>query len=278
MDNYKEFLLILSSAGIAGFIAIVFVIRWVLYYQGGLAWDGKLAEFNWHPLLNICGFIFLQGLAIIVYRLPWTWKYSKLTMKFVHATLNLVAFISAVVATVAVFDFHNDAGIPNMYSLHSWLGLAAVMLYGLQLVLGVGMYLMPFTPVSWRAAFMPIHTYSGLLLFGSVIAAALMGITEKLIFSLSTDPKYKDLPPQAIFVNTLGLLLVIFGALIFWIATRQSWKRPSEQFLHSLHSERGSEVDPKVGPVLSQLSDGAEGEEALGEVRRRSNKFDDQVN
>ena len=53
-----------------------------------------------------------------------------------------------------------------------------------QLVLGVGMYLIPVTPVSWRAAFMPIHVYSGLLLFVSIIAVALMGITEKLIFGL----------------------------------------------------------------------------------------------
>lgn len=53
-----------------------------------------------------------------------------------------------------------------------------------QLVLGVGMYLIPITPVSWRAAFMPLHVYSGLLLFASVIAVALMGITEKLIFGL----------------------------------------------------------------------------------------------
>lgn len=53
-----------------------------------------------------------------------------------------------------------------------------------QLVLGVGLYLIPFTPVCWRAACMPIHVYSGLLLFTSVIAVALMGITEKLIFGL----------------------------------------------------------------------------------------------
>lgn len=53
-------------------------------------------------------------------------------MKFIHAGLNIVAFICAIIAVVAVFDFHNTAKIPNMYSLHSWLGLAAVMLYLLQ--------------------------------------------------------------------------------------------------------------------------------------------------
>lgn len=53
-------------------------------------------------------------------------------MKFIHAGLNLLAFILAVISMVAVFDFHNAAKIPNMYSLHSWVGLAAVILYGLQ--------------------------------------------------------------------------------------------------------------------------------------------------
>lgn len=70
--------------------------------------------------------------AVIVYRLPWTWKCSKLMMKFIHAGLNLLALIFAVIALVAVFDFHNAAKIPNMYSLHSWLGLTVVILYCLQ--------------------------------------------------------------------------------------------------------------------------------------------------
>ncbi|XP_041857821.1 plasma membrane ascorbate-dependent reductase CYBRD1 [Melanotaenia boesemani] len=275
MENPKQFLFVLSAAGAVGFVSIIFVLRWVLHFKEGLAWDGGLAEFNWHPVLTVTGFIFLQGIAIIVYRLPWTWKCSKLMMKFIHAGLNLAAFIFAVIAMVAVFDFHNSAQIPNMYSLHSWLGLIAVILYSLQLVLGVGMYLIPVTPVSWRAAFMPIHVYSGLLLFASVIAVALMGITEKLIFGLS-NPKYKDSPPEGIFVNVLGVLLVIFGALILWIATRTSWKRPSEQTLRAPHSNGEGDDNTKVGPALSELADETDAE-AGGDVRRRNNKFDNQA-
>ncbi|KAG7227572.1 hypothetical protein INR49_005387 [Caranx melampygus] len=264
MESFRHFLVALSAAGVVGLVSVIFVLRWVLHFREGLAWDGGPAEFNWHPLLMVAGFIFLQGVAIIVYRLPWTWQWSKLTMKFIHAGLNLVAFIFAVVSLVAVFDFHNAAKIPNMYSLHSWLGLTAVILYCLQLVLGVGIYLIPVTPVSWRAAFMPLHVYSGLLLFASVTAVALMGITEKLIFGLS-NPKYKDSPPEAVFVNVLGVLLVIFAALILWIATRSSWKRPSDQTMHALHSNVGGEDNSKVGPALSQLSDGADAE-ASGDI------------
>ncbi|XP_070832219.1 plasma membrane ascorbate-dependent reductase CYBRD1 [Chaetodon trifascialis] len=276
MEGLKRFLVALCAAAAAGLVSITFVLIWVLHYKEGLAWDGGLAEFNWHPVLIVIGFIFLQGMAIIVYRLPWTWQCSKLMMKFIHAGLNVLAFILAVIAMVAVFDFHNAAKIPNMYSLHSWLGLTAVMLYCLQLVLGVGMYLIPITPVSWRAAFMPLHVYGGLLLFTSVIAVALMGITEKLIFGLS-NPKYKDSPPEAVFVNILGVLLVLFGALILWIATRTSWKRPSDQILHTLHTNGGGEDNTKVGPALCQPSDGNDAE-ACGDVRRRSTKLDDQAN
>lgn len=136
-------------------------------------------------------------------------------MKFIHAGLHILAFVLTVISMVAVFDFHNTAKIPNMYSLHSWVGLAALILYTLQVKIlpfhailcclflvqkqelhvffiffteqiffGVALYLLPFAPVSWRAAFMPVHIYSGLFIFASVIGVALMGITEKLIFGL----------------------------------------------------------------------------------------------
>lgn len=86
-----------------------------------------------------------------------------------------------------------------------------------------------------------------------------------------SNPKYKDSPPEAIFVNILGLILVVFGALILLIATRPSWKRPSEQLSHILHTSGGGE-DIRVGPALSQLSEGTDD----GEIRRRSNRLDDQ--
>lgn len=53
-------------------------------------------------------------------------------MKFIHAGLHTVAFVLAVISLVAVFDFHNYKSIPNMYSLHSWIGLMGVVFYTLQ--------------------------------------------------------------------------------------------------------------------------------------------------
>lgn len=277
MEDFRHFLVALSAAAAAGFVSVIFVLRWVLHYREGLAWDGGLAEFNWHPVLIVSGFIFLNGVAIIVFRLPWTWKCSKLIMKFIHAGLNLAAFICATISFVAVFDFHNAAKIPNMYSLHSWLGLAALTLFALQqIVISFIIYLMPFAPVSWRAAFMPVHVFIGRSLFGSTIAVALMGITEKLIFGLS-NPKYKDSPPEAVFVNVMGVLLVSYGVAILWISTRTSWKRPMDQVLNTLKTSAGGEDNTKVGPSLSQISDETEVDSHV-DMRRRGNKLEDQAN
>lgn len=93
-----------------------------------------------------------------------------------------------------------------------------------------------------------------------------------ILSMLRSDPKYKDSPPEAIFVNILGLILVVFGALILLIATRSSWKRPSEQLSHILHTSGGGEDNIRVGPAMSQLSEGTDD----GDIRRRSNRLDDQ--
>lgn len=63
MENLKTFLFSLCSAAAVGIVAVIFVLRWVLHYKEGLAWDGGLAEFNWHPVLMVTGFVFLQGMG-----------------------------------------------------------------------------------------------------------------------------------------------------------------------------------------------------------------------
>ncbi|XP_073401965.1 plasma membrane ascorbate-dependent reductase CYBRD1 isoform X1 [Dendrobates tinctorius] len=208
--------------------------------------------------------------AILVYRLPWTWKCSKLLMKCIHAGLHLTATVLVVVALVAVFDFHNAKNIPNMYSLHSWVGLTVVILFVLQLVVSIFVYLLPFTSVSLRAAFMPIHVYSGLLLFGGIIATSLMGITEKLIFSLK-DPPYSKLPPHGVFVNTLGLMIAVFGGLIIWITTRSGWKRPPEHVLKDQHPF-GSPADDAS---TTDYGKGKSDEDLNSEARKRNLKLDE---
>lgn len=68
----------------------------------------------------------------MVYRVPLTWIQDKLRWKIVHASLLLLALIFTIVGLCAVFDYHNANNIPNLYSLHSWVGILTSALFAAQ--------------------------------------------------------------------------------------------------------------------------------------------------
>ncbi|KFQ46724.1 Cytochrome b ascorbate-dependent protein 3, partial [Nestor notabilis] len=138
--------------GVLGFVCVAFVSAW---WRGGFAWDGSTQMFNWHPVLMVTGMVVLYGAASLVYRLPSSWSGPKLPWKVLHSSLALAAFILAVLGLVAVFRFHNDHGTPNMYSLHSWLGLATILLFSCQWLTGFSTFLLPWAPAWLRALYKP---------------------------------------------------------------------------------------------------------------------------
>jgi len=58
----------------------------------------------------------------------------KMRLKILHAVLQALALIISAVGLKAVFDSHNLAAEPhaNLYTLHSWIGLITIILFGIQ--------------------------------------------------------------------------------------------------------------------------------------------------
>ena len=197
-------------------MAVVLMGIWTGHHLGGFAWQKNPGlEFNWHPLLMTIGMIYLYGngnannhmvlsalkvcilctfSGLLMYRMFRNERKRKL--KLLHAGIMVAVFFLTVIALKAVFDSHNlkpcakpsEEGdycpIPNLYSLHSWMGLITVILFLLQWLAGLITFLFPGLASHLRSSYMPIHVFFGLMIFVSACATALLGITEKAIFKL----------------------------------------------------------------------------------------------
>uniref|UniRef100_A0AAV2MPV0 Lysosomal membrane ascorbate-dependent ferrireductase CYB561A3 n=1 Tax=Knipowitschia caucasica TaxID=637954 RepID=A0AAV2MPV0_KNICA len=215
-----------------GLLCVGLACVWSSRFRGGFGWDGSGLEFNWHPVLMTTGLVVVYGYASVLYRVPMTWGQSKLLWKLLHAVLMLVALLLSVVGLCAVFDFHNKNHIPNIYSLHSWVGLCAVLLFAVQWGAGFSLFLLPWSPLSWRKAFKPVHVWLGGSILGLSIAACISGINEKLFFVLkggNHSQPYSDLPSEAMLANSLGIVIVAFGLVVLYVLTNKRWQRPEAQ-------------------------------------------------
>ncbi|XP_019740410.1 transmembrane ascorbate-dependent reductase CYB561 [Hippocampus comes] len=218
----STFAWLVGGSQVLGVTSVVLTGVWMGHYHGGFAWDGTEQEFNLHPLCMILGLVFLQGDAILVYRVFR--NEAKKNVKVLHGIIHLLALIISIVGMVAVFDSHRAAKYPNMYSLHSWCGMATVVLFSLQWVMGLLFFLFPVASSWLRATYLPVHAFCGLGLLAMAVGTSLLGITEKLLFSIMSS--YSRFPPQGVLANVLGLLLVCFGVLLCYIITREEYRWP----------------------------------------------------
>ncbi|XP_026200100.1 cytochrome b ascorbate-dependent protein 3 isoform X2 [Anabas testudineus] len=216
-----------------GLACVACVCVWFSQWRGGFAWDGSPLQFNWHPVLMVTGLVVVYGIGAVLYRIPLTWGQNKLPWKLLHAALMLVALVLSIVGLCAVFDNHNHSNIPNLYSMHSWIGIAATALFATQWVFGVAGFLLPCSPISLRKLLKPVHVWFGGTILLLSIAACISGINEKLFFTLKgnatgTQP-YSKLPPEAVLGNSLGVLIVAFGLVVLKILSNPEWQRPDSR-------------------------------------------------
>lgn len=220
------FLFFLSQVFLFGSLGLV--LFWVFRYRGGIGWQEDVdREFNLHPLLMVGGFVFLLGEAILVYRGCRCCR--KIYNKLWHTILHLLVMPAAAIAVVAVFDSHGlkSPAIPDLYSLHSWMGLATLGLFGLQFVIGFFSFLVLLccekSTAGFRAALLPLHVHFGLVTFLLAVATCVTGLTEKAIFQLGKQ--YQQLPEEAIVINALGIVLLVTAVLVTYVVRNPTYQR-----------------------------------------------------
>ena len=93
-------------------------------------------------------------------------------------------------------------------------------------VLGFTSFLFPKLNENIRRWYLPHHKFGGLAIFVLCCSAALMGITEKAIFSMKE--KYPSLPSEGLLLNFFGLTIVTYGGLVVYLVTKYEYTRPQE--------------------------------------------------
>ncbi|XP_013391599.1 putative cytochrome b561 [Lingula anatina] len=229
-SSFIYFWLIFALSQALGVAFVVMLGVWLYKYQKGFAWtENPQVEFNYHPLFMVIGLVFLYGEGILVYRVFRNQR--KIYIKVVHASVQAIAVIFIIVGLKAVFDSHNlvQYKIANLYSIHSWLGLATIILFGLQYIFGFVAFMYPKLGQNGREMLMPLHRYWGVAVYGLAIATSLMGMVEKIIFSVED---YSKKGKEAVLVNFICLVMVSAGLCVVYLVCRPEYKRiplPEEQ-------------------------------------------------
>ncbi|XP_048325775.1 transmembrane ascorbate ferrireductase 1 [Ziziphus jujuba] len=190
---------------------LVLVLVWTLHFRGGFAWDAenKNLIFNLHPFLMLVGFIVIGGEAIISYKsLP----FRKDVNKLIHLVLHAIAIILGIVGIYTAFKYHNESGIANLYSLHSWLGIGIIVLYFIQWLYGFVVFFYPGGSGSLRGGSLPWHVVFGITVFALAVGNASLGLLEKLTFLESSGlAKYGS---EAFLVNFTAIVTILFGVFV----------------------------------------------------------------
>merc|ERR1712203_325995 len=223
IHNRWLFFICLAVIEAFGILAVILTIHWAINIKGGVTYVENMGiPFNWHPILMTISLIFLYGKGALIYRIiPPKSEGHKLKLKIAHAII-MIAFALMVIGLQAAFDSHNkpDPPKPNMYTLHSWVGLLAALLFGCQWGLGFAAFLFPKFSPEIRALLLPFHQYFGSSILALAVAAACMGHLEKMIWSNMAGYVAKDTEAQI--VNTTGLFLVLFAMGVTFLLSKFS--------------------------------------------------------
>lgn len=149
-------------------------------YLGGLNWDEKV--FNWHPVLMVTGMVFFLACSLVSYRVM---GFSKNVQKIVHGIMHTGAIICILTGLAAVvtshnYTNHNNKGTysPNLYSMHSLIGMSAIVLYLTNYILGILNFALPGSNMNIAKAFKPHHIFFGICTLFVGAMAIESGIAE----------------------------------------------------------------------------------------------------
>ncbi|XP_023756091.1 probable transmembrane ascorbate ferrireductase 4 [Lactuca sativa] len=230
----KPIFSLLLLARLSATLVAILLLSWALYFTTSFLphtlSQRDLIYSVLHPLLMVIGFILISGEAILVHRwLPG----SRKRKKRVHLWLQGVAFTSAIFGIWTKFQ-GREGVVANFYSLHSWMGLLCVSLFGVQWLMGFLTFWHRGEARMIRIQVLPWHVFIGLYTYGLAVVTAETGLLEKLTF-LQTNGVVLKHCNESLIVNGLGLgLAMLCGVVILTtVSSKQYQSIPKTKVMYS---------------------------------------------
>ncbi|CBI26790.3 unnamed protein product, partial [Vitis vinifera] len=123
----------------------------------------------------------------------------------VHLILHFIALVAGIFGVCMAFRYHHVESMPDMYTLHSWLGLCTICLFGLQWMFAFFSFWYPGVKKPRRRRLMPWHWFAGMVIFLMAILTAETGLVQR-----STYLRRQE----ALIVNFTGLLILLFATAV----------------------------------------------------------------
>ncbi|XP_042053528.1 probable transmembrane ascorbate ferrireductase 4 [Salvia splendens] len=219
---------VLFFARFSACLVALLVVIWALHFQDSFIPHSPIQEEHiyavMHPLLMVIGFILISGEAILVYKwLPG----SRNLKKLVHLCLQGVALACGIFGIWTKFQ-GQDGIVANFYSLHSWMGIVCMFLFGAQWLFGFMSFWHRGEVRTTRLKVLPWHVFLGLYTYGLAVVTAETGLLEKLTFLQTLGNVSKRCPETAV-VNGLGLSLALLSSVVIVAAVTPPMRQISDR-------------------------------------------------
>jgi hypothetical protein len=147
-------------------------------YLGEPKWENEYFP-AYHPVLMVAGFYFAQVLGICMWSIIPEYSIAKLA----HVCFMLAAIGTMIAGLYAVVSYEQKVYIPSLTSMHSWVGVMTIIIFGCQVVGGMVLgTLASMGPVSDTVKHLAmIHRGFGLTALFMTTVAILTGIQNYLM-------------------------------------------------------------------------------------------------
>ncbi|KAG9510464.1 Thioredoxin-related transmembrane protein 1 [Fragariocoptes setiger] len=225
----RIYLSVLCLSIISAIVGFTLLLIWIFKYKFGLGFDTKQVS-SVHALTMYTFMVSVNMFTVLLYRTFYS--QPKETLKWAHASLTGFNVMMALFGVIIMFRDYAINKKPNLYSLHSWIGLTTSSLYVAQFVFSFLAFMRPGFPNHIRAMVMPHHRFLGATIQVMAGLAAITGMTEWAIYTMGS--KYSQFEPLTYVANFAGLSVVLVTATSIWLLSQERYRRvplPEEQSL-----------------------------------------------